>query len=478
MFSDFTGGLNLARPPEIIANNELQEAVNFEFAADTGMLRVRPGLIPIYTFPWTVTDIIPSPEGGVVLVRTGNLIYKISGESVTHIGQVDGEKPASYEQWGDGEKRNSLLMAFGAHLHLYDGETVRAVETEEAPDAVEVVFARAGRVIVAQSGIDTIRYSGVGDPFRWVEDTDADALRIDVGYKDGCAMKAIAALAGELIVFKAPDGQPEHGRVYRLQGDYPNWKIIPHSRGSSAWNSRSVLNVSSDILFLTREGLANLGTVTDYGDFKLGWAGTKVNPALSPRLSEACRLWHLPTRSQAWVSDGVSEDIWCYHYHIGGGAWTTLRFPQRVLAAAAAHGVAYIGMGNTVYRMTDEATDDAGTPIMATLKPKTTVKRNQTLLKSVVAHYQSTPTSEAKVKVERWEMPMPHGGQGGREDIAYSDNDIAYLDDDPLVPASSWTRTGMATRRCCIRRWSITPEVVVKDGKFSLSMLGLEVAEV
>ena len=122
MFSDFTGGLNLARPPEIIANNELQEAVNFEFAADTGMLRVRPGLSRVHTFPWTVTDIVPSPEEGVVLVRTGNMVYKISGlagASVVHVGNVDGDKPASYEQRGD---ERSLLLGFGKR---YAGMSVR-----------------------------------------------------------------------------------------------------------------------------------------------------------------------------------------------------------------------------------------------------------------------------------------------------------------------------------------------------------------
>lgn len=478
-FSDFTGGLNLALPSEIIADNELQEAVNFEFASDTGVLRVRSGLIPVYDFPWPVSDIIPTPESGVILVRAGDMIHKIDGDEVTHIGNVSGDKPASYEQWGDGEARNSLLMAFGAHLYLYDGTGVDIIDTENAPTAVEVVFVQTGRVIVAQSNSDTIRYSGVGDPTNWIEDTDGDSISVDVGYKDGCSMRAIAAIAGEIIVFKAPEGQPEHGRIYRLQGDYPDWSIIPYSRGSSAWNQMSVLNIGGDVFFLTREGLANLATATEYGDFKLGWVGSKVNTALSPTLSDSCRLWHMPIRSQAWISDGVSGDIWCYHYSIGdNGAWTLMRFQQPVAAAAPAHGHVYVAMGGGVYKMTDDAADDAGTPIEATLKTKTIIRHNQIFLKGITVHYQSAAPTDAVARVGRFEMPLPTGGRIGGVDIARTDYDIARDDDDPLVPSLTRMVTGMARRRCAIRGWGAAPQIEARNGKFSLSMIGLDIAEV
>jgi len=479
--SDFTGGLNLSRPPDSIDDNELQEAVNFEFEASTGLLCTRLGLAPVHEFPWRVSDIIPSPEMGVVLVRSGDLIYRVLDGEVTHIGEVEGSGPASYEQWGDGEKRNSLLLAFGKRLYLYCGDEIQVIGTEGAPEAAEVVFARSGRVIVAESGSDTIRYSGVGDPFRWTEDTDGDSVSVSVGYKDGCSTRAIAALAGELIIFKAPDGQPEHGRIYRLQGDYPNWSIIPFSRGASAWNRRSVLNVGGDVLFLTREGLANVATATEYGDFKLGWAGKKINSALSRELSEACRLWHMPIRNQVWLSGGAGgacENVWCYHYNVGGGAWTTLRFPQPVTAAAPAHGSVYVAMGNTLYMLSEAAPDDAGLPLEASLKLKTVTGRNQTLLKGVTVHYQSTPDAEAHMLADRFCLPLPCGGQVGGEDVAYYDSDIAYHDPDYLVAHATNLTAGVVRRRCVMRRWSVTPEIRVMNGRFNLSMLGLEVTEV
>ncbi len=474
-FADFAGGLNLARPPESIGEDEMQECVNFEFAPDTGLLRMRGGIMPVYTFSQSVTDIIPPAKDNLLLVKSGQRLYKLAladsseGNHITDLGLVTGSKPVSYELWGDD---GDMVMTFGARLHLYDGERVKAVTSENAPLEAEILSTRAGRVFVAENGSDAIRYSGVGDPERWIEDKDSDAVSIEVGYKDGRGVKAMAPIAGETIVFKCPDGQPEYGRIYRLQGDYPNWSIVPYSHGSAAWNHQAVASVSSDILFLTREGLANLGTVTEYGDFKLGWAGAKINPRMSKTLTADCCLRHLPAKSQVWVLDGKSPDVWCYHYEIGKGAWTILRFPGVVKTVCSSHGDVFLGIGNTVYRMSDDFTSDNGMPIAASLKTRTIVKRNQILVKAILARFMSTLTADAALEIDKYRMPLYFGGQGDR---AFTDTDVAFLDDDPLVPAD---RVAMARARCNIRKWEITPEIVVRNGSFSMSSLVLEIAEV
>ena len=475
IFSDFSGGLNFARPPESIAENEMQEAVNFEFAPDTGMLRVRGGLALVHSFDSMVSDIMPIAGTSAVLVRAGNKVYRLTDHmgsaTADHINSVDGTKPVSYELWADGHQ---MIMTFGGSLFIYDGMNLNKVETQDAPTMVETLFTRNGRVIVAETGRDKIRYSGIGDPTKWVEGNNAaDAVGIDIGYKDGCNMKGITTMAGELIVFKCPDGQPEHGRIYRLQGDFPNWKVIPHSKGASAWNPQSIVNVGNDTLFLTREGLANLTTATEFGDYRLGWAGSKVNPRLARLLGDNCRIWPLPIRGQIWVTvDGRNNEIWNYHYQVGQGAWTIFSFPGSVRAVCASGGHVYIAIENSVYRMDENFASDGGVTINASLKPRTIFKKNQVLVKGVMAGYQSTTSARPKVKIEKFELPLPPEGQG---DLAFGDSDVAALDDDPLVPEF---KSATVRRRCNIRRWSITPEIKSENGLFSLSYLGLEVAEV
>ncbi len=46
-FSNFDGGINLAAPPEGIADNELAEATNCEYDLETGVLRTACGIDPV-----------------------------------------------------------------------------------------------------------------------------------------------------------------------------------------------------------------------------------------------------------------------------------------------------------------------------------------------------------------------------------------------------------------------------------------------
>ncbi|GHV45854.1 hypothetical protein FACS1894204_06170 [Synergistales bacterium] len=475
VFADFSGGLNLALPPESIAMNEMQECVNFEFAPDTGLLRVRGGLNAVYTFNAPVTDIIKIAESRTMLVRSGDYIYKLyvaEGVTATYIGTVDGDRPASYELWGE----DGAVMAFGGKLYVYDGTDVTAVTGDGAPEAAETVYVRSGRVGVTEVEGDEMRFSGVGDPTMWTDVTadDSSAKSVQIGYKDGCNIKAVAGIAGEIVIFKCPDGEPEIGRIYRLQGDYPDWAVVPYSRGSSAWNAQSVANVGSDVLFLTREGLGNLATVTEFGDYKLRWAGAKVNPAMSKELTDGCRLIHIPARGQVWVTDGQSDTVWCYHYEIGGGAWTKLKFPGLVKSVATSHGEVFLSVGNTVYNMNPRfESDGESAPIPATMKPKTIVRNNPVLLKMVTGSFTSNATSDVKLRIARLELTFPARVYGGH--IAFSDDEKACLDDEPLVlPTNAVT----LRKRCSIRYERLTPEVEVINGIFSLASVRLEIAEV
>jgi hypothetical protein len=100
------------------------------------------------------------------------------------------------------------------------------------------------------------------------------------------------------------------------------------------------------------------------------------------------------------------------------------------------------------------------------------MRRNQVLLKGILAKFESNATSEVHLKVEGMEFVVKYDDDG---DIAYSDDDIAYLDDEPLVPPP---QSAVIRKRCDIRRWAVTPEVIVINGAFKMTTLQLEMAEV
>ena len=137
IFSDFSGGLNFARPPESIAQNEMQESTNFEFAPDTGMLRVRGGLTLVKDFPDIVSDIMPIAGTNAILVRSGGKIYRLvdaqNGAISAEIGITNGNKPVSYELWSDGYQ---MVMSFGGSLYIYDGVNLNVVDSQDASQEI------------------------------------------------------------------------------------------------------------------------------------------------------------------------------------------------------------------------------------------------------------------------------------------------------------------------------------------------------
>jgi hypothetical protein len=478
-FYDFSGGLNLTRPGESIADNELQEAVNFEYDPDTGALRVRGGLSLVHMFDGPVTDILNTANGNAVLVRAGGRLYalNLASHDAEDLGPVGGGKPGVSALWGE----TGVVLAFGGHLYIYDpsgAAELTRVDSEGAPENAEILYVRAGRVCVGRAGDDKLRISSLGDASGWTDDSEDDSTskEIDIGYKDGCDIRAIAqTVGGDILVFKCPEGQPERGRIYRLQGDYPGWSVTPYSEGSSAWNAQSAAIVGNDVMFLTRGGLANISAVTEYGDFKIGWAGAKVNPRMKGSLTPASSLRNIPEAARLWVLNGADADetVWVYCYGIGdAGAWTTYRFPGPVSAVNSSQGKILAAIGNGVYRMDDITEDDYGNKIDGKLVPRTITRRNQVLLKGIFAKFDSSATSEVHLRVEEMDFVIKYDDDG---DIAFLDDDIAYLDDEPLVPPP---RSAEARRRCDIRRWRITPEITVVNGAFRMTLLQLEIAEV
>lgn len=99
-------------------------------------------------------------------------------------------------------------------------------------------------------------------------------------------------------------------------------------------------------------------------------------------------------------------------------------------------------------------------------------KLGMMVIKQVYVAYTSMSASEAKLVVAGFKLPLPLGGQLG--DLAALDTDVAALDEDPLLSSLS---AAMRTR-VNIRLWDATAELEVTRGPFTLTAVGLEVAEV
>lgn len=476
-YGDFSGGLNLALPPDALEVNEMQKAVNFEYDLSTGAPRLRAGLVLMATMQEKVRNILTVAGQSSILIRTiSNKMYRLTDYSLSGvIGTLEGDGEISYAPWGESDE---LIMCAGGKLFFYNGETVDIV-TESLP-VNDQVYVKAGRVGCIHKGSDEITYSGVGDAHNWKLEsslgdtwTDADAVSLQVGYKDGCDMTCVAPLTTDLMVFKSPAGQPGMGRIYRVTGNYPDWVVLDHSSDSSACTHGSTATTNNDLLFITKEGIASLRTVTDYGDIKMQWAGAKVNPRIAKEMDvNNCMMWKMPSASQIWVRTKPTSRVWVLSYGIEKGAWTTFEFPEMLADACSVGSDRYVAIGTQIFRMDDMFGTDNGQPFTGIIKMQGIRKMGQILAKRSYIAYSSDAASIAKLNIENNMINLPLGGQV--HDIAMLDTDFVFNDDDQLM-----TTTSASVRtRMNIRTWDATVEVYITRGPFKLNALGLEIAEV
>ncbi|MBR0204988.1 MAG: hypothetical protein IJQ56_11560, partial [Synergistaceae bacterium] len=223
----------------------------------------------------------------VVYYFKWNNIWSVSG-------RLTGTGDLSVAAWGE---PGNVLIASGGKLQLFSDELMPPTLTtlNNSPDNCRMVFVRNGRVGVV-SGDDTIIFSHVGDCTQWDNNPEDESTGqfIEIGYKDGMNINAVVPLSRDLIIFKSPPNETDKGIIWRLTGEFPDWQVLEVAHNTGTYSMRSVQAVGNDIFYVTTAGLANLSSVTAYGEIKTSWVDRKVSSALTPLIDNTAKLWDVP----------------------------------------------------------------------------------------------------------------------------------------------------------------------------------------
>lgn len=355
VYGDFSGGENYLDPPSQLKPNEVALAKNLEFDRGTGLLQVRPGLRQLNT----LTLGPGSPRTTAFFTSTGielrahnrnlyrverNLKYNIDNPNYPvynpkNLGHLSGVYTPMFCEW-DGK----VLIASGGVLQCYDPakgllanidiSNVKSANGDELYSKltnVDIVFTIGGRVVVSQSGADTLFYSAIGDETTWHIDSGdtSKGQAIDIGYKDGGDITAVVPMGKDLIVFKTSG-------IFRVTGFAPNWSVYELSRTYRTVNRFSAIQLGNDCLFIDpSEGVCRLSSVETYGDLKVSDYAGKINSGLKGVLTSESYLVHVRKRGQVMVVSPPQNTVYVLHYGVGNGAWTHYKFAFPAHAGAA-----------------------------------------------------------------------------------------------------------------------------------------------
>ncbi|MDO4561413.1 MAG: hypothetical protein Q4C86_10740 [bacterium] len=392
-YSAFSGGLNLKQPPENIADNELSQCLNMTFSDTTGRLRTRPGLgTAIHDFGAAITGLQWYSSGLMITTEDGKL-WRYDMQNVSFAGELNGMWSPSFVEFG-----GDLFIASGAKLQRYTAEG----ELAEIPDSHENtagVYARAGRLFAWRRGGDILYCSAVGDGKRWSAPdagsaaTDADPQEIEIGYKMAGAIVNAVPLQRDVIIFK-------NNAVFRLTGEYPEWKILELARDESLCGNRSAVESSGGLFYLeSARGLRMLSADDTYFQLSAADALPRMNGWLRQQLDkDRCGLWNLRSRNILLISLGDDRVVPVYY----GGGMQTLpalmwRFPASVTASAeSGTGYIFIASGGKLHFLSENNFFDGGRPIECSFSTRRMADYDSFFIKGVYLNATKVPMSPQK----------------------------------------------------------------------------------
>lgn len=363
-FSDFSGGMNTAQPPEQIADNEAELIMNYEY--DYNRLRTRGGTsAPLVSVDDSIKSFYYDAATEAYLLfgagtdtAKGNIYLAYIGEPATLVGQLTGnERPVCCKF------DNCIYIASGDKLQYFDYEQLFTVESSKLCDNV---FERFGRLVTTHRGDDNLYYSATGDAKSedaWKEDSNVDSSSkwLEVGYKDDGDIITCKPMANDLLVFKT------NGRIYSVSGEYPAWNVSQVGEKSCAEDiQKSIEIVGDSVAFITRNGIRSVDTVQTYGNFTMNEIGYKFNKSLTANISNPM-CWNAVSKRQLIIRPSSSNKKLLFIYQYNMMAGYELEFPFDIDDMAETSNGIIILSGNALYRWSFEYSTDNGQPIKTKL---------------------------------------------------------------------------------------------------------------
>lgn len=345
-----TGGLNTARPPHFIADNEVQECINF-WLTPTGRVATRGGFSNFLTEPAetaSVRGIWFYPTNSEILFLVGNNLYKtgLTGGTCSLVGALTTDTNFDVTATNF---QNKLFFATGGALKYYD-YTVPGIQTVTAdtysnpvPQYCCSLFVWQNRLWVGDYG-SNLYFSGVLDPTDWGRNPDTpegEGLLLNggnfaVNSNDGARIVAMSLFNGALIVHK---GGVSPG-IFKIIGDSSStYEYVPLVTGLSASRATNTCSYDVDSYFATENGLYSVKIIDQLGNIESMPVSLKINPEFN-KSSIACVENSDFFGYIFCVTTG--GEIFCFHR--GANAWYRWNIPaSRVTVIASVGNDVFIG---------------------------------------------------------------------------------------------------------------------------------------
>nr|UWG91747.1 MAG: stabilization protein [Bacteriophage sp.] len=371
MLQDFTGGLNVSCTENLIADNELSEVVNMEIDSNSKLLRTVQGTDTLYTtneytFKSAAFDILNS---ALILFTEDNKILATKDfYEVKEVGTLTGTGEVITAMWEDG-----ILIASGGKLQYAKGtEPVETIDT--SPEHCNGVYIRSGRVLVFDN-TDQVLFSGVGDETNWTQNTNdpSASLFAQIGYKVGGHIIGMVNMSKDILFIKS------NGMVFRLENEYPDWRISELGRNIFCKGTASYCNIINNVLIMSDISLQSIQTTQEYGDMKPTNIGSKVASKIA-NLPSNTKLRYVPPLNQVWC---IGENGYVLVLDCNTSAFFQRKFNSVIVDVLSINNDVYVIKEKTVCKLNADSFYDDNEPLRFKVQMKTHMANYEYLVKRI-----------------------------------------------------------------------------------------------
>lgn len=422
-FYDFTGGLNTSTTEEQIAENQLAKSVNFEVQATTGLLKTVDGTKKLYRLPIDSDFKLISAEYDVlnkhIVLFADNgtvLTTKLDFKKVLHIGRLSSNLVPITTVWEDG-----LIVASGGYLQYIAGYQMKTIDT--SPNICKGCYVRSGRILAFDD--ELVQYSGVGDENNWTRDSNdpSSSLFVEAGYKAGGKIIGMVNMSSDILIIK------DNGMLFRLEGEFPEWRIHEVGRNVECRSRNAYCNVLSNTFILGSERLQVIMTTNEYGSMKPADIAQNVTKEIK-KLSNNARLRYVAPLNQMWIIDSTKDVL---IYDLKTQSFFKRRFNAVVVDALSIDENVYIIKTDGVDIIDEYSYKDEGSPIEYELQLKTHISHYDYLVKRVVlacTGFAESATNATLYIGRTIKVPIPVQYIYGLNSVVYDNNNYVYFNQD------------------------------------------------
>lgn len=379
---------------------------------------------------------------------------------------------------------------------LYSGKNYYCTTAHKSAAKLSVcdgVYIRSGRVLVNYA--DMIKYSGVGDEENWTENNnDASTSKfLEAGYKDGGNIIGMSSLSDSIIVIKS------NNRIYKVNGEFPNWSVAEISRNVDCKGRLSYCSVMNNTIILGNDRLQIVSTTDEYGDMKVANAGQKINTEIS-NLPDNTRVVFVSPLNQVWL---LGDDGLVIVYDLTFSSFYKRQFNSPVLDVISVNEDVYIIKSDRVSKLSPYHFADDDKELSWGFRTRRMMGENDILVKRV--QLAITPRFEQFCDGRFWvgpyiiDLPMPFylmkvwhnkatiyhnriklkglsllGGISSVGDYVYQNPEPLYHNRTKL-----WSvRDLMTDNRCVVRGKRIELRGHGSNGAFILNSINMDMVEV